>query len=238
MWWRRAAKRGWMIALTLLVLLFYVSSATIVTRYFLGSLEWSYPQEEATPDHGDAIVVLGSGCYYYGDDPRPFFTMDEAAMKRTLHAARIYHEVGGCPILVTGRYGQDRSEAGPQPPDDRIRSNPMGNFLLELGVRRDDITIEDQSRDTYENAVYAKGWIEEKGFKDVILVTDAAHMDRAVLCFEKLGVEVTPAACNYQVEAIEFSSRTLLPSVTGMKQAHYAMREYLGLFWYWIQGRI
>jgi uncharacterized SAM-binding protein YcdF (DUF218 family) len=238
MWWKRAIKRRWLVCLVLMLVIYYAGSARIVTRLWVGSLEWSYPYQESTPDHGDVIVMLGAGCRYYGDDPHPLFVMDESALRRALHVARVYKKLGGCPVIVSGYYRQNRSDYGPQYPDDPILSNPMAKFLLEQGVDRDDIIIEDQSRTTHENAVYTKKLIEEKGFKDIVLVTDASHMNRSVLCFEKLGMEVTPAACNYYAEALEFSPQTLLPSYIGVRQARDATREYIGLVWYWIQGRI
>lgn len=210
----------------------------MVTRCFVGSLEWAYPRQEATPDHAGVIVVLGGGCRYFGPDSTPSYTLNESSTNRVVHAAQIYHRVGGCPIIASGYDSLYRDLSDTLPVDDRFKVNAMARLLLQLGVDRDDIILEEESRTTYENACRSKELIEEKGYKDIVLVTDASHMDRAKLCFEKVGLEVTPAACNYLAQAIEFSADTLLPSADGVRQSQVAMREYIGLFWYWLQGRI
>lgn len=238
MWWKRAAKRRWLICLAGLLILFYLGSTIAVTRYLVGSLEWNYPRQESSPDHAGVIVVLGSDCRYYDDGSKPPLELDDAGMNRALHAARIYHKVGGCLIIVSGHYVKGEYQQAVSTENDPTAANPMGQFLKELGVNPDDIILEEESRTTYENACRSKEIIEKKGLKDIVVVTDAIHMGRSVLCFEELGLKITPAACYYHAEAVEFSARTLLPSDEGTRQARQAVREYIGLVWYWLHGRI
>ena len=63
-------------------------------------------------------------------------------------------------------------------------------LLIELGMPEEDIIEERLSKDTSENARYAKQIIEKRGFKAPILVTSACHMKRAVFLFEKQGTEI------------------------------------------------
>lgn len=238
MWWKKAADRRWLLCLTAIVILFYAGSTRIVTRLIVGSLEWSYPREPSLPDQADAILVLGGGSRNYGPDGRPSYTPSESSIMRLMHAARVYHHVGGCPIIVSGNDCNSRNEPGDEDPDDRLTSNAISRLLVELGVDRNDILLEEQSRNTYENARLAKKLIDENHFEDIVLVTDASHMWRSELCCQKFGLKVTPAACNYQAQALEFNPKTILPSDLGVQQARHGIREYIGLLWYWLNGRI
>ena len=237
MWWKKAASRRWLICLTAIIVLFYAGSARIVTRLLVGSLEWSYPRQQSMPDHADAILVLGGGNRYYGPDNPPSYMLSEASIKRIIHAAEIYRKVGGCPIIVSGNDSNTKNESKTNDLGDRLSHNAMSRLLLDLGVDQGDIHLEEESHNTYENALLAKKLIDEKKFEDVVLVTDASHMWRSERCCQKLGLKVTPAACNYYAQALEFTPKTLFPSDVGVRQARCAVREYIGLFWYWISGR-
>ena len=63
-------------------------------------------------------------------------------------------------------------------------------------------------------------------------VTDAAHMPRAVYCFETQGVNVIPAPCNYRARRLQLSAQIVLPSIKGMDAVNDATHEWLGLLWY------
>ena len=62
----------------------------------------------------------------------------------------------------------------------------MKRFLTDLGVPDPMIIVEDKSRDTIENARYARQICERRGFVRPILVTSAYHLKRSVLSFSKV----------------------------------------------------
>src|SRR5258706_7873052 len=66
-------------------------------------------------------------------------------------------------------------------------------FLVEIGIPPEDIIIENKSNNTYENAIFTKE-ILQRDFPNgrFLLFTAAFHMRRAVACFKKVGMEVTP----------------------------------------------
>jgi uncharacterized SAM-binding protein YcdF (DUF218 family) len=47
--------------------------------------------------------------------------------------------------------------------------------------------MESISRNTYENAVQTQRLIQEHGLSQIILVTTAIHLPRAMACFHKVG---------------------------------------------------
>lgn len=111
-------------------------------------------------------------------------------------------------------------------------------FLEQLGVARDRITIETQSRNTAENASYCKRLIAPKPGERWLLITSAAHMPRAVGVFRQVGFPVEPYPVDYQFPG-RANLLTLPGSVLGALAAtDAAAHEWLGLLAYWITGRI
>ena len=66
----------------------------------------------------------------------------------------------------------------------------MRELAVALGGRSRRIVIEDQARNTFENAVYAGRIIRERGWRQVVLVTDDFHVPRARFVFFQLGLDV------------------------------------------------
>lgn len=75
----------------------------------------------------------------------------------------------------------------------------MSKKLIELGVKKEDIILENQSTNSLENVLFSKKVIEEKfGFsntKKIIAVVKHYHSRRALMTLQKhfpQGIELTP----------------------------------------------
>jgi uncharacterized SAM-binding protein YcdF (DUF218 family) len=196
----------------------------------LGSLEWQYPPLAAPPEHVEALVVLGGGVRP-PDATRKQAEPGEDSMYRCLYAAQLYHEVGGCPVLVSG--GHVNGDPGKL-----SVAEVMRDFLVQLGVRPEDITVEDQSQTTYENALGCRKLLEARGVRRVVLVTDATHMLRAAHVFARQGLEVTPAPCRQLATQFEWSGLDFVPNPSAAVHSQEAFHEWVGTLWYWCQGRL
>lgn len=121
----------------------------------------------------DVIVVLGSGLRR---DGRP----GDALYRRSVWAARLHAQGYADAIICTGGIGagQRRSEA------DACRE-----VLMREGVPREVVYLDEQSKSTEENALYAREIIAAQGWEQVILVTDSFHMLRAQWIFEMEGID-------------------------------------------------
>jgi uncharacterized SAM-binding protein YcdF (DUF218 family) len=108
-------------------------------------------------------------------------------------------------------------------------------FFEELGVPRDRLTIEAQSRNTAENAAFCKRLIAPKPGERWLLITTAMHMPRAVGAFREVGFPVVPYPVDYQLDGWRALWRL---GSGGMGRTDAAVHEWLGLFAYWITGRI
>jgi uncharacterized SAM-binding protein YcdF (DUF218 family) len=97
--------------------------------------------------------------------------------------------------------------------------------------------VEAQSRDTAENAVFAKRLIAPKPGERWLLVTSAFHMPRAIGAFRQAGFPVEAYPVNYRTDGWEdlwVFSGSLMGGTGGTDKA---VHEWLGLFAYWVTGR-
>jgi len=124
----------------------------------------------------DAILVLGAAQLPDGS-PGP------AIRRRVRHAVSLYQE-GKAPCLVMA--GGPTSTPMPE-------ADTMAQLARDEGIPEAAIHCERQSTRTLENAVCSRDMMAAQGWRRVLLVTDAAHMPRALYTFRAFGLDVTPA---------------------------------------------
>lgn len=78
--------------------------------------------------------------------------------------------------------------------------------LERLGIAPERIVAEARSRNTRENAVESARIVRERGWKRLVLVTSAFHMDRALGCFRAVGL--TPDALPVDYRSYDPSRRS------------------------------
>ena len=175
----------------------------------------------------DALVVLGGALSGASLPERPMFDLGSAA-DRVWFAAALY-QAGKAPwIVVSG---------GNQPGSANIQVEALAirSMLLTLGVPDSAIRLEGSSRNTAENARESVKLIREIGARQMLLVTSAMHMPRALHIFKadfrEFGVTVLPASTD--VEGLPDTLHWLgqwLPDAYALALSSRALREYLGLF--------
>lgn len=227
----RKGKTRWTAGLIVAAfLLLAIPGMPILGDSLVAVLESYYPPKpiEAYPQ-ADAIVALG------GTVPPtipPRYEAEETGGARLLQAARLFR-LGRAPYIVVAgglRYklpdGTERSEA-----DD------MTDVFLGMGIPRSALVLEDQSRNTYENAVNTAKILQERKAKTVLLVTSATHMKRAMALFEKQGVEAiaVPTCISSMDQAV--GVKQLLPTPSGVGKTTIAVKELAGHFVYWLVGK-
>jgi uncharacterized SAM-binding protein YcdF (DUF218 family) len=233
------SRRRWQsVALGMALALLWLASSRWVGMTLVHSLEWQYlPPQELAP--AEAIVVLG-GATEPRVFPRPDVHVLEAA-DRLFYAARLFHD-GKAPTIVVS--------AGRSPfwGSMRPESSAMAVVLQELGVPADAIIQEDQSRNTYENALETRKILEPRGIRRILLVTSALHMPRAVGIFRHQGIEVLPAPTDFittQEDPYGFRDGSFgavllafLPEMEGLAYTTRGLKEYVGLAVYRLRGLI
>ncbi|HUY91842.1 MAG TPA: YdcF family protein [Pirellulales bacterium] len=230
LWFRRRETRRRLLLLTAPFALLLMLSIPAVSHLAFGSLEWSFVPLERLPRDSQAMVVLSGGLIPANRyQPQPILAED--SLMRCLHAAELYRASGPRPVVLSG--GIVRKQDGPA-----SLAELMKTFLIEQGVAPGDLIVEDRSTTTYENAVECRKLLEVRGITRIVLVTEAAHMRRAVGCFCKQGFDVTPAPCHYRAGRYEHELQTYLPSPGAARGIQAVAHEWLGLAWYWWQNRI
>lgn len=231
---RKPKWRKW--AFLLATLLIWLGGNGWVTGALLKSLEWQYLPLAEIPQ-AEAIVVLGGGTqpFVY---PRSGPEVDDAG-DRIIYGARLYREGKAPLILVTGgRLPWSFSPEG--------AAHEMADLMTFMGVPEDMILLEEESANTYENAIFTKDILEPMGITRIILVTSAFHMPRSVAVFEKQGFDVIPAPTDFIItefnEDLPFSQIwpnylfSIFPTAANLNQTTLALKEYIGILTYWARG--
>jgi uncharacterized SAM-binding protein YcdF (DUF218 family) len=208
------------------VMLMYICSIGFTSNllsHFMQSYGSLTAQDIAQGRPG-AIVVLAGGIYLkaaeYGGD-----TVHLRTLGRIRYAARLARQTG-LPLLASGgyEYNQDQQEA----PDAEL----MRRILQEeFGITQ--VLVETTSRNTWENAVQSAKILQSLGIDTILLVTHAAHMQRAVESFQHAGLKVIPAPTLFFSSSFAIADLgSWLPSVTAIGEIYYELYEWLGMIWY------
>lgn len=122
----------------------------------------------------------------------------------------------------------------------------LGNFrvgewtkqeLIAMGIPGEDVTLEDQSENTAENAINTKKALEATSFKPpYLLVTSAYHMPRASLIFRNAGMNVVDYPCNYVAGTEKFHFSKLIPSSATLRDWDPFLKETAAYLWYKLKG--
>ena len=231
--WRNWRKTGFGLLIGAVAWL-WLWSTPMMYRWLGGALEseWPVVRAEDAPQ-ADAIVLLGGGM---GSNTNvyPYAEMWNGA-DRVWHAARLY-KAGKAPLVIPTGQGERESTV------------PL---LRDLGVPESAIVVEDEARNTEENARFVEKLInsrvehvERVDGKDVeackprvLLVTSAWHMRRSVLMYRKYApsLEIVPAAADYEATVQTgrpFSVKDLWPDATMFFYNSYVLKEYIGYWGY------
>jgi len=131
-------------------------------------------------------------------------------------------------ILISGGNGQLINEGYSE-------ANWSKRFLLEIGIPKEDILIENKSRNTYENAKYTSELLG-RHTKNLLLITSSWHMKRANLCFKKFNLNCDRFPTDYTIQNKQFNlSYLLLPTATTYKKWEIIIKEWFGFAVYKIK---
>ncbi|PKH07491.1 envelope biogenesis factor ElyC [Moritella sp. Urea-trap-13] len=198
------------------ITLLLLSLDPVATR-LAATLESQYPsyQHQAV----DYIHVLGNA--HTTVDRLPITSqLSPAALARTTEGVRIYKLNPTAKLIFSGYSGGD------------INSNAKMNarLAIALGVPKSAIILLEQPQDTIEEAIDNKNITQGK---QLVLVTSATHMPRAMKIFNQQGLFPIPAPTAH-----------VSKTVTGIQPLHYyfpraqhlavsekVIHEWLGLAW-------
>ena len=186
---RPGRRRTWGVSCWVGAFIWVWFSATPLGVALLGlPLEKPYRDQQSVESlpTADAIVVLGGGMCKANEMVYP--DMADGA-DRVWHAARLYR-AGKAPLIVASGVNETQATV------------PL---LVDLGVPREAILVDDVSRNTYENSRFTEKLLKASGSSSqtkeprILLVTSAWHMPRAQRNFARTSLKVVPAAADFKV---------------------------------------
>lgn len=215
------------------ILSFTAVMAVIITTLPIGQnlfviLENRFPAVQTLPEKVDGIVVLGGVVNQVLTKARGQVSIG-GAVERLTSFAVLSRQYPNAKLLFTG--GSGRILRNEIKEGDAVRS-----FFIDLGVDTKRLLIENNARNTYENAILAKQLANPQTKETWILITSAFHMPRSVGVFRQVGWDVIPYPVDYQLkDNIDLSLSFNL--VGGLSFLTQGFHEWLGLLVYWLTDR-
>ena len=166
-----------------------------------------------------AIVALGGGRTPLAPEFEGLDVSSPHMLARLRYAARI-QRVSGLPILVTG--GMPLS--GQRPEAELMAESLREDFGVPVRW------LEPASKTTTENAEFTAAILRPLGIRQIVLVSHASHLSRAVKDFERAGFTVLPAPTQFTTEAEGYSTiERWTPQHESLGSSRRALHEWLGL---------
>jgi uncharacterized SAM-binding protein YcdF (DUF218 family) len=223
--WRRIGTGFAVLAL----LVTFVSGWTSVGAMALHPLENRFERPSPPPDDIAGIIVLGG--FFEGaiNLARGGYELNSSA-DRIVEAAVLARRYPQARVVVTGGSGSlllDGEADGATAP----------RLLEALGIERGRMVLEDESRDTYENAVFTRDLVGPQEGETWLLVTSAFHMPRSVMLFRRAGFDVVPWPVDYRTTGEDSLGLSRNNVVHTLQTTGVALREWIGLVAYWVTGR-
>ncbi|NQX88869.1 MAG: YdcF family protein [Halioglobus sp.] len=207
------------------VLWLYICSTANFSYFLMGKLEDNFPPQSMTEiEEVDAIVLLGGalrGDTKMGNMP----DMNQYA-DRLVHAVALYKQGKAKHVVL----------AGGSAPGSRSEAELMQDVLTVMGVPEDAFILEDQSRNTHDNAVNSAQLLADRGMHRILLVSSAFHMPRAYALFKKQGLEVIAAPTDYQQVKLTSTLPSGIPGVKNLVRTTEALHEIVGYQVYRLRG--
>ncbi len=222
--WRRLG-RGLVVAVAAVSLFLAVVP---VGSWMFGALEDRFPPLNELPVQVDGIVVTGGVVDPVMSKDRGQAAVN-GAVERLFEMAKLAERYPRAKMVFSGGSGDLLNQ--------ELKEAPLVVPLLrQLGVDPGRVIFEDQSRNTAENAVFSRRLAKPKPDETWLLITSAFHMPRTVGSFRQAGWRVTPYPVDYHTlgkGALPFHFNFN----AGVGSLSRALHEYLGLLFYWLNGK-
>lgn len=194
------------------------------------NLQWQAPYKPLTRNENfETGIVLAGFISFDTQNGNAYFG---SASDRFIQALRLYKTGHIKKIMITGGSG---SLFHPESKE----ADYVKDILLQMGVPATDIITENQSRNTFENAIFSKRIIDSMQLPGpYVLITSAMHMKRAEAVFKKAGYQVRPFPCNYyDLPHGQSFLDAVIPSAGAIDAWEKLMREWAGYCVYRITGK-
>jgi uncharacterized SAM-binding protein YcdF (DUF218 family) len=222
----RGRRRGEML-IVLSAIGFLLLAVAPIGPAMLLALEERFPRPSVLPERINGILVLGGAV-----DPRTSLSYGEtvfnSSVARVLAGVALARHHPEARLALVGGEGEFF-------PVGFAESRATSGFVVEEGIPATRIILEERSRSTHENAVFAKELIRPGPAETWVLVTSAYHMPRAVASFRAVEWPVIPYPVDFRVDP-RTGLRTNFNLLDGLGAATIAGKEWAGLVGYRLLG--
>ncbi|MGD9615301.1 MAG: YdcF family protein [Alphaproteobacteria bacterium] len=208
---------GLAIVLAASLTLFAVATPA-VSSWLLRRAEAGVPRQ-VDFDGAQAIVVLG-GEVRRGDGSDIPDRLGAWSYERLSLATDAYRRLH-LPVAVTGG----------RPSGQRISEGALMQAALESKFGIPVAWSEDQSRNTWENAVFTGQLLRKEGIDKVVVVTHRWHLPRALRSFERAGMRAVPWPAP-ETAPRGARLRDYLPTMSALQDSFHGLHEIIGRFYY------
>ena len=213
---------------TLVVGFVLVAMFVPIGGWAIQALENRFPPA-APPEKVDGIVVLGGDFQTGIAVSRERVSPGDRGAGRLFAMAELARRYPAAKLVFAGGSGV---MTRPENKDARGAAVLLG----AIGVDIARVILEDQSRNTWENALYTRTLVKPKPGENWLLVTSAYHMPRSVGAFRQAGWTVVPYPVDYRTEPrLRFGGAIAFDE--GLRLLGLATHEWTGLIAYYALGR-
>jgi uncharacterized SAM-binding protein YcdF (DUF218 family) len=207
----------------LTALLFVVFGVLPTGDWLAQQLEDQYPRPAALPAHVDGILDLGGGL---GDDilaqrHAPAAALSEARLVSTYELARRFPNAR---VVFSGGWGRHPDAAA------------AGYVFAQMGLDPRRLTLEDRSRDTFENLLLSRRLAQPKPGEVWVLATSAIQLPRAMAVARQLGWTMIAWPTDYLTRPGPRPLADYLDVLSNLGRSDAALHEELGLVAYRMRG--
>ena len=218
---------GWLVILASAALLWLAActgSARLLSQFVLnppGALGADRIRElKALPRGAAAIVMLGGGMEPFAPE-YGVSSLNHASLERLRYGIWLGRQTG-LPLAFSGGVGWAQKDGKPEARvAAQIAASEFGQPLK---------WVEENSRDTRENAIRTVALLRPAGIRHIVLVTHGWHMPRAVKAFETAAAgesRIEPAPIGL-AQSNEIPILSWIPSSAGQSAVRSILREVLG----------
>ena len=220
--WRKAAARLGLAAGMLFLLVGIFPVQNILLRH----LENQYPRT-GWPARVDGVLILGGGLDWRVLQSRGV-PAPELSVARLISGHDVARRYPDAKVIFAG--GSSTLGAAGLSEADGAR-----HYFGQMGMAPGRLRVEQRSRNTYENILFAQRIAKPKIGEVWLLATSASHMPRAMGVARKLGWAIQPWPTDYLTTPTGING--FFEYARNLDRMDLAVREYLGLLVYRLTGR-
>ena len=208
------------------VILIIFCSLPVVSNNLIYYLEKDYKlQKPSEINSADAIVVLSGMVNSVKIDQNIHYEFS-GSVDRILAGIKLYKSKRS-PSLILTRGKVPWSVGIPE-------GEYLKDFAISFGIPEENILLTSEVQNTDQEAKAVKD-ILPKRKENIILVTSAFHMPRAIKVFNAAGLKPIPFAVDFRFLAEKVTVMSFLPSAGSFQQTSFFVREMIGRTYYYLK---